>query len=127
MEYLERSIVVWLYCKCESVNVDSSTSHSYELYTTNFYTPLSGTEQSIDSLNSTGPFSPLHTSSPHRIKDYSKTRSRSLLSSDGGPNSSNNSSAKPEQWLLTKTNKLETSHRELLYYRGKQSSIFGRT
>ena len=95
MAYLEHSIVVWLYCKCESVNVDSFTSHSYELYTTNFNTPLSGTEQSIDSLNSTGPFSPLHTSSPHRIKDYSKTRSRSHLSSDGGPNRSNNSSAKP--------------------------------
>ena len=93
MEYLEGSNVVWLCCKCESVNVDSFTFHSYELYTTNFYTPLSGTEQSIDSLNSTGPFSPLLTSSPHRTKDYSKTRSRSHLSSDGGPNSIKNSSA----------------------------------
>ena len=75
------------------MNVDSFTFHSYELHTTNFYTPLSGTEQSIDSLNSTGPFGPLHTSSPHRTKNYSKTRSRLHQSSDVGPNSSKNSSA----------------------------------
>ena len=77
MQYLERSNVYWLCCKCESVNVDSFTFHSYELYTTNFYAPLSGIKQSIDSLSSTCPFSPLHTSSSHRTKDYSKTRSRS--------------------------------------------------
>ena len=45
---------------------------------TNFFTPLSGTEYSIDTLNSTTPCSPLHTSSPHsnrnaRVKPTSST------------------------------------------------------
>ena len=51
MEYLERSSVVWHCCKCNNVNVDSFTFNSHELYMTNFFTPLSGTEYSIDTLN----------------------------------------------------------------------------
>ena len=43
--------------------------NGFELYTTNFFTPLSGTETSVDTLNSTIPFSPLHTSSPHRKRE----------------------------------------------------------
>ena len=71
MEYLERSSVVWHCCKCDSV--DSFTFNSYELHTTNVFSPLSGTDihVSVDSLNSTTPFSPLHTSSPHPKKDRS--------------------------------------------------------
>ena len=89
MEYLERSSVVWHCCKCDSVNVDSFTFNSYELYMTNFFTPLSGTEYSIDTLNSTTPFSPLHTSSPHLKR---KPRVKSTPSTDYTTNSVNSSS-----------------------------------
>ena len=104
MEYLERSSVVWLCCKCESVNVDTFTFHSYELYTSNLYAPLSGSELSIDSIISSSPFSPLHTSSPHTRKDYSKTRLRSHLSSDGGVNSSHMSDKSHSDFLPKQTN-----------------------
>ena len=74
MEYLERSNVVWYCCKCESVNIDSFTFNSYELHTTNMFSPLSGTELSIDSLNSSTPFSPLHASSPRNQKPIRASR-----------------------------------------------------
>ena len=77
MEYLERSSVVWHCCRCDSVNVDSFTFNSYELYTTNFCSPLSNTDSSIDTLNSTTPFSPLHTSSPRSKKKSDSTSSKS--------------------------------------------------
>ena len=52
MEYLERSSVVWLCCKCDSVNVDTFTFifNRYELYTSNMYQPLSGNELTIGSF-----------------------------------------------------------------------------
>ena len=88
MEYLQRSSVVWHCCKCDSVNVDSFTFNSYELYMTNFFTPFSGTEYSIDPLNSTTPFSTLHTSSPHQKR---KPRVKSTSSTDYTTNSVNSS------------------------------------
>ena len=56
---------------------------------TNFFTLLSGTEYSIDTLNSTTPFSPLHTSSPHQKR---KPRVKSTSSTDYTTNSVNSSS-----------------------------------
>lgn len=40
-ELLQRSNVQWMCCKCESKNVDSFTYHSFELYTSNMFSPLS--------------------------------------------------------------------------------------
>ena len=109
MEYLERSSVVWHCCKCDSVNVDSFTFNSYELYTTNFFSPLSGTDCSIDTLNSTAPFSPLHTSSPHRKKDFTKTTSIS------DQNSRNvNTNSMNEQNQTTETSNLDLPNKSNL-------------
>ena len=63
-EYLEHSSVVWHCCICDSINIDSFTFNSYELNTSNVFFPLSENENTIDSLISTEPFSPLHFSSP---------------------------------------------------------------
>ena len=54
-----------------------------------FFTPLSGTEYSIDTLNSTTPFSPLHTSSPRRKRE---SHLKSTSSSDHDTQSVNTSS-----------------------------------
>ncbi|WAQ93543.1 hypothetical protein MAR_006014 [Mya arenaria] len=62
MEHLEGSSVVLFCCICESMNIDSFTFNSYELHTSNMFYPLS--DLTIDYLNYTNPFSPVHTSSP---------------------------------------------------------------
>ena len=101
--------MVWHCCKCDSVNVDSFTFNSYELYTTNFFSPLSGTDCSIDTLNSTAPFSPLHTSSPHRKKDFTKTTSIS------DQNSRNvNTNSMNEQNQTTETSNLDLPNKSNL-------------
>ena len=63
MSYLGRSSVIWHCCKCDSINEDSFTFNSFELYTSNFFTPLSEVDTSQDSVTSSC-FSPLHTSNP---------------------------------------------------------------
>ena len=101
MEYLEHSSVVWHCCKCESTNIDSFTFNSYELHTTNLFSPLS--DISVDSLNSTTPFSPLHTSSPHPKKDNSYSTSVSPeISKTHSRNE--NSSGEHSSFLPKKTN-----------------------
>ena len=104
MEYLERSSVVWLCCKCESVNVDTFTFHSYELHTSNFYSPLSGSELSMDSITSSAPFSPLHTSSPHTNIRNSKNKSRLRVRSSTSANDSKISDKPPSDFLPKQTN-----------------------
>ena len=101
MEYLESSSVVWHCYKCESTNIDSFTVNSYELHTTNLFSQLS--DISVDSLNSTTPFSPLHTSSPHPKKDNSYSTSVSpKISKTHSRNE--NSSGEHSSFLPKKTN-----------------------
>ena len=60
-------------CKCDSMNVDSFTYRSFELYTTNMFLPLSHIDDTMESIKSTCAFSPLHTSSP-RNKSNNNTK-----------------------------------------------------
>ena len=59
-EVLNRSNVNWLCCKCDRINCNSFTFHSYELECSNYYSLIA--DISIDSLSSA--FSPLKTSNP---------------------------------------------------------------
>ena len=61
-QLLERSNIAWKCCKCDSINCDTFTFHSFELQTSNSFYPLTF-ESTIDSIHSQV-FSPLHTSSP---------------------------------------------------------------
>ncbi|CAG2256710.1 unnamed protein product [Mytilus edulis] len=90
-ELLHRSNVQWMCCKCESMNVDSFTYHSFELYTTNMFSPLSRTDFSIDSDLNTSVFNPVHTSSPKSIGNrHSRNSKRSSnLSKSTNSNNSN--------------------------------------
>ena len=63
MSYLGRSSVIWHCCKCDSINVDSFTFNSFELFTSNIFTPLTDLDTTFESVASSS-FSPLHTSSP---------------------------------------------------------------
>ena len=74
-EVLNRSNVNWLCCKCDSMNCNSFTFHSYELECANYYHPIA--DISIDSVVSA--FSPLKTSSPGN-RNRSVNRSRSSRS-----------------------------------------------
>ena len=82
----EGTNVVWLCCKCDSINCDSFTFRSYELQTSNSFHPLTQIDSSIDSVHSSV-FSPLHTSSPKNRNNFSNsgkkasTRSTSSTSS----------------------------------------------
>ena len=84
-DILNRSNVNWLCCKCDSLNCNSFTFHSYELECSNYYHPIA--DMSIDSVSSA--FSPLKTSSPgHQNRSAnaskaSKTKSSSSTSSRG--------------------------------------------
>jgi len=71
MSYLNRSSVVWHCCKCDSLNVDSFTFNSYELTTSNFFTPLSNLDSTFESVTSAC-FSPIHTSSPRSTTNNSR-------------------------------------------------------
>ena len=84
---LEGSNVVWLCCKCDSINCDNFTFRSYELNTSNSFQPLTTIDSSIDSIHSSV-FSPLHTSSPKvRNETSSKRRESSKKSSTDSYNS----------------------------------------
>ena len=63
-ELLQRSHVQWMCCKCDSMNVDSFTYRSFELYITNMFFPLSHIDDTMESIKGTCAFSPLHTRSP---------------------------------------------------------------
>ena len=73
---LERSNVVWKCCKCDSLNCDSFTFHSFELQISNTYFPLSqlNNESTLDSFHSKHGFSPLHTSSPKPVNSQNSQR-----------------------------------------------------
>ena len=64
MEYLERSSVVWHCCKCDSV--DSFTFNSYELHTTNVFSPLSICQEQIYMYLLT------HWTQPPRLAPYTR-------------------------------------------------------
>ena len=61
-QLLKRSNVAWKCCKCDSINCDTFTFHSFELQTSNSFYPLTF-ESTIDPIH-LQVFSPLHTSSP---------------------------------------------------------------
>ena len=87
MSYLGRSSVIWHCCKCDSINVDSFTLNSFELYTSNVFAPLSEVDTSLDSVTSSC-FSPLHTSSPQSTTSRSR-RLRHRPSTSSSRHSSN--------------------------------------
>ncbi|XP_053380040.1 uncharacterized protein LOC128548699 [Mercenaria mercenaria] len=93
-EYLEHSSVVWHFCICDSVNIDSFTFNSYELKTSNIFFPLSENETTIDSLIFNEPFTPLHSSSPNartqRSSQSALFRTKSSRSSRGSTLPSDN-------------------------------------
>ena len=60
-ELLQRSHVQWMCCKCDSINVDSFTFHSYDL-DPNYYSPIQDQNITLESVGSV--FSPLKASSP---------------------------------------------------------------
>ena len=59
---LEKSNVQWLCHKCDSINCDTFTFRSFSLNCSNFYTPISDPNLTLESINSV--FSPLKASSP---------------------------------------------------------------
>ncbi|KAL8559234.1 hypothetical protein ACOMHN_040358 [Nucella lapillus] len=62
---LQRSNVQWISPKCDSINCDSLTFHSYELSCSSYYNPLSEDNTTIDSISSQPlVLSPLRASSP---------------------------------------------------------------
>ena len=85
-QLLERSNVAWKCCKCDSINCDTFTFHSFELQTSNSFYLLTF-EPTIDSIHSQV-FSPLHTSSP-RLRNCSNV-------SPGVQRSSRNKSSNTE-------------------------------
>ena len=66
-DLLQRSHVQWMCCKCDSINVDSFSFHSYDL-DSNYYSPIQDQNITLESVNSV--FSPLKASSP-RLSDRS--------------------------------------------------------
>ena len=77
-ELLNRSNVQWLCHKCDSINCDSFTFWSFSLNCSNYFTPLTDPNITIDSVNSS--FSPLKTSSPHpKVKETSHIKTGLLL------------------------------------------------
>ena len=84
---LEGTNVVWLCCKCDSINCDSFTFRSYELQTSNSFHPLTEIDSSIDSVHSSV-FSPLHTSSPKNRNDFSNSGKKASTRSTSSTSSS---------------------------------------
>ena len=66
-ELLQRSTVLWLCCKCDSINVSSFTYHTYELGNDiSYYESLTSPASFTESF--TSKFSPLTNSSPKPLK-----------------------------------------------------------
>lgn len=80
-ELLNRSSVQWLCCRCDSMNVDSFTYHSFELHTYNFFSPLSQLNLTLDSDLNSSVFEPVHTSSPKSNQNKNSTQRKSTESS----------------------------------------------
>ena len=79
---LERSSVQWLCHKCDSINCDSFTFRSFSLNCSNFYSPLTDSNLTLDSMNST--FSPLKTSSPRTRNNETRDSSKYTKSKNDG-------------------------------------------
>ena len=75
MSYLGRSSVIWHCCKCDSINMDSFTFNSFELFTSNIFTPLTDLDTTFESVASSS-FSQLHTSSPQTAWTNPRRRRR---------------------------------------------------
>ena len=71
-ELLQRSNVQWMCCRCDSINVDTFTFHSYDL-DPNYYSPIQDQNITLESVSSV--FSPLKASSPRDRKNSDRTRS----------------------------------------------------
>ncbi|XP_021366929.1 uncharacterized protein LOC110459148 [Mizuhopecten yessoensis] len=95
IEILQRSSVSWLCCKCDNLNVDSFTFHSYELEISNQFSVLSNSATTdIDSIPSPDSvFSPKRYSSPQ----HWRARSRSTLHSTASSMTGNTTHLPPKQ------------------------------
>ncbi|KAL8588820.1 hypothetical protein ACOMHN_011536 [Nucella lapillus] len=90
---LQRSNVQWICPKCDSINCDSFTFHSYELSCSNYYNPLSEDNTTIDSISSHPlVFSPLRASSPRdssprspQTRSYRRNKTTSKNTSNPQP------------------------------------------
>ena len=80
-DILNRSNVNWLCCKCDSLNCNSFTFHSYELECSNYYHPIA--DMSIDSVSPLKTSSPGHQNRSANASKASKTKSSSSTSSRG--------------------------------------------
>ncbi|KAL8604967.1 hypothetical protein ACOMHN_028595 [Nucella lapillus] len=87
------STVQWICPKCDSINCDSFTFHSYELSCSNYYSPLSEDNTTIDSISSHPlVFSPLRASSPRdssprlpQTRSYRRNKTTSKNTSNPQP------------------------------------------
>ena len=93
-ENIQPSHVIWLCCKCDTQNYNSSLFHSYELPLSNRYSSLRSvsTHSGMSNVSSNMTFSPPFTSSPHTgpaRRRHSSTRT------EESPSSINSSSTLP--------------------------------
>ena len=97
---LHRNNVQWLCAKCDTINVDSFSFHSYYLdITHNFYAPIQDSNVTLESFSSPvtksdrKQFSPLKSSTPNRMSSRNKstlsTSKSSVSSSTSSPHYSN--------------------------------------
>ena len=97
-DLLGSSSVQWLCCRCDSLNCGCFSFHSYELETTNMFSPITDQNLTLDSLNSSSVFSPINTSSPvtdtkrrsrHKTRSIRQPSSTSLLFPNPSPTRQN--------------------------------------
>jgi len=92
-DLLGHTSVQWLCCRCDSINCDSFSFHSYELETTNTFSTIADPNVTLDSINTSSVFSPMKTSSPvsvigHRGRQKPRSQQSSSSSSSLFPNPS---------------------------------------
>ena len=92
---VEGTNVVWLCCKCDSINCDSFTFRSYELQTSNSFHPLTQIDSNIDSVHSSV-FSPLHTCSTKNRNNFSNSEKKASTRSTSSTSSSTNHEPFPD-------------------------------
>ena len=113
---LNRPSISWICHKCDSTNCGTFTFQSFSLGTSNYYDPL--LDHSIDSFNSSSPFSPLKTSSPRgrtgdRTANESTTREAAQSPKLEGIQNGSQSPGNHQQDRKsrgTKENKLNDTH-----------------
>lgn len=104
-ELSQRSNVQWMCYKCESLNVDSFTYRSFELYTSNMFAPLSQFSLSLGSELDNSVFNPVHTSSPRSSYSNNSKRhnTRSKSTSRSQPSNTNVFNLPPKENLRIMT------------------------